>query len=193
MKILPKVYRNPKSARRRKRTSRFGITMAKGYLSNSVPRGNRAVKTNYPPLSKEIFALIIAAFAAFSERQRNTVWRLRAARPVQLAPGWDAAASILYLRISTLRLGTGRDFIYSRPHGISGSHLIPGAPGLSSAAARRESISPRKLVPSLARSPRLAFGDSPEVLRFGARPIRDMWFTPTITIDFKLRTSLSQW
>lgn len=61
--------------------------------------------------------------------------------PSAVSSGRDAAASTLYFRISTLRLGTGRDFIYSRPHGISGSHLIPGAPGLSGAAARREYLS----------------------------------------------------
>lgn len=58
--------------------------------------------------------------------------------PGAVSSSRDAAATILYFRISTLRLRTGRDFIYSRPRGISGSHLIPGALELSSAVARRE-------------------------------------------------------
>lgn len=172
----------------RRNPSCFSVTMAQGYSSKSVPGGtdNRTIRTNYALLSKEIFALIIAALVAFSERdggiQYDTVARCA---PSAVSSGRDAAASTLYLRISTFRLGTGRDFIYSRPHGISGSHLIPDAPGLSGAAARRDLSG--KTHPSPPLLPSSSIRRLARDTRDRLPPPCNTWFTwLTVTIDFEL-------
>lgn len=156
--------------------------MTKGYSSNSVPRGT----DDRAPLKLITFRyrrkyLRSLSWPRWRIRQYGTVRHGCVPRaPGAFSSGRDVAASTLYLRISSLRLGTSRDFIYSQPHGKRVASNLGRSRALECSSPRRVSLRENSSLPfSFPLSPPSAhpllppaFGDSPEVLEFGTWLIR---------------------